>query len=73
MTKTKKTVTKKSLVWKFLNSGKGITDTIAKKRFKVKNLRATISDLVLNENVDVTTKKDQKTGETKYSKVRTKA
>lgn len=70
MTKTKKQQSKKSLVWNYLNSGKGITDTIAKTRFKVKNLRATISDLVLNENVNVTTKKDQKTGETRYAKTK---
>jgi hypothetical protein len=67
---TKKNKTKKSLVWNYLNTGKGITETIAKKRFNVKNLRATISDLVLTENVNVTTKKDQKTGETKYTKIK---
>lgn len=71
--KNNKTKTKKKMVWNHLNTGKGITETIAKKRYNVKNLRATISDLVLNENVDVTTKKDQKTGETRYTKVKARA
>lgn len=65
-----KNKTKKSQVWSFLNSGRGITLSIAKSRFGVKNLRATISDLVLTENVNIKTTVDKSTGETRYSKVR---
>jgi len=58
--------TKKAKVWAYLRSGKGITFTVANTRFGVKNLRATISDLVNAENVRINTAKT-KQGETKYS------
>jgi hypothetical protein len=67
---TTKNKTKKAQVWSFLNSGRGITLSIAQSRFGVKNLRATISDLVLTENVSIKTTVDKKTGETRYTKVR---
>lgn len=69
MKKTKK-INKKFEVRKYLNSGKGVTKTIAENRWDVKNLRATISDLVINENMEVFTQKDKKTGETKYTKTK---
>lgn len=69
MTNTKNK-TKKSQVWSYLNSGRGITLSIAKNRFDVRNLRATISDLVLTENVNIKTTVDKKTGETRYTKIR---
>ncbi len=64
MTKTK---TGKERVWNYLNTGKGITPTMANTpRFNnVKNLRATISDLNLNEKVKFKRLKTT-TGETKY-------
>lgn len=71
MTKSKNQ-TKKAKVWNYLNSGKGITLSVAKSRFDVKNLRATISDLVNTENVKIKTSKTP-TGETKYTKVKAKA
>lgn len=71
MTKSKQT--QKAKVWAYINSGKGITLSIAQKNFGVKNLRATISDLVLNENVKIKTTVDTKTGETRYTKMRKKA
>jgi hypothetical protein len=68
MTKSKQT--QKAKVWSYLNSGKGITLSIANQKFGVKNLRATISDLVLNENIAIKTTVDKTTGETRYSKLR---
>jgi len=69
MTKTKNQ-TKKAKVWAYLNSGKGITMSVANSRFGVKNLRATISDLVINEKVKIKSLVDKRTGETKYTKAR---
>jgi len=64
MTKTK--TTGKERVWNYLNKGKGITPTMANTpRFKVVNLRATISDLKLNEKVKIKRLKTS-SGETKY-------
>lgn len=64
-TKTKKNNTpKKSKLLAYLENGNSITEKQAKSRFKLKNIRATISDL-REENVDIVTTRT-KTG-TKYS------
>lgn len=70
MAKTKTKTTQKAKVWAYLNSGKGITSSIAETRFDVKNLRATISDLVITEKVKITSQVDKRSGETKYSKAK---
>lgn len=69
MTNTKNK-TKKAKVWAYLNSGKGITLSVAQSKFNVKNLRATISDLVTNEGVAIVPSKDKRTGETRYTKAK---
>lgn len=61
---TKNTTPKKSKLLSYLENGNTITEKQAKSRFKLKNIRATISDL-REENYDIVTTRT-KTG-TKYS------
>lgn len=63
-TNKKTNVPKKTKILSYLQKGKSITEEKALKTFKVKNIRATISDL-REENYDIVTERS-KTG-TKYS------
>ncbi len=66
-TKTK-TTSKKSKLTAYLETGKSVTEALAKSRFKLGNLRATISDIRKENNYTIPATKT-KTG-TKYAIVK---